>query len=591
MLHPTAFGQQFPAGMASKRSMHFLVLAADYDGTLARDGKVDESTLAALQRLRASGRKLILVTGRHLPDLCNVFPHLELFDRVIVENGGLLYRPQTREQKLLTEPPNEKFTALLKERGVPFSAGRTIVATWKPHEEEVLKAIRDLGLELQVIFNKGAVMVLPSGVNKGTGLAAALDELQLSPHNVVGVGDAENDHAFLKVCECAVAVGNALPALKERADVVLKQARGAGASELCEQLIANDLADYDAKLKRHSLKLGHRLRNGKEPVLLNSRGASVLVAGRSGTGKSTAVAGILEQLVDMKYQFCLIDPEGDYDGFTDALAFGSAREKPDWKAILRALESPNESVVVNLLGVALDDRPGFLSGMLPHIQQLRNRTARPHWLIIDEAHHLLPRSWAPVESTMPRVLENTILITVHPEHVAKAVLQMVQVVLGIGESAAEVFRSFAETVQIPQPRYRGPNPQTGEAQVWFLKEDGEPVVLKPVSSSRERLRHVRQYAEGELSPQQSFFFRGPESKLNLRAQNLRSFLQLAEGIDDQTWMFHLRRGDFSSWFKTIIKDEALAEDAELVERDQSASPRSSREKIREAIDSRYTASS
>jgi HAD superfamily hydrolase (TIGR01484 family) len=158
--------------------MHLLVLAADYDGTLASDGKVDDSTIEALERVRSSGRKLILVTGRHLPDLCKIFPNLELFDRVIVENGGVLYRPQTREQKLLTEPPDERFVSLLQQRQVPFSTGRTIVATWHPHEEEVLKAIRDLGLELQVTFNKGAVMVLPSGVNKGTGLAAALQELQ-----------------------------------------------------------------------------------------------------------------------------------------------------------------------------------------------------------------------------------------------------------------------------------------------------------------------------------------------------------------------------------------------------------------------------
>jgi HAD superfamily hydrolase (TIGR01484 family) len=240
--------------------MHFLALAADYDGTLASDGKVDDSTFDALQRLRASGRKLILVTGRHLPDLCNVFPQLDVFDRVIVENGGLLYRPETREQKLLTEAPNQRIVSLLQRRGVPFSPGRTVVATWKPHEGEVLKAIRDLGLELQVIFNKGAVMVLPSGVNKGTGLAVALDELKLSPENVVAVGDAENDHALFRMCGCSVAVANAVPALKERADIALSSARGAGVTEICEQLIANDLAIYYAQLKRDSLSLGERPR-------------------------------------------------------------------------------------------------------------------------------------------------------------------------------------------------------------------------------------------------------------------------------------------------------------------------------------------
>ena len=540
--------------------------------------------------VRSSGRKLILVTGRHLPDLCKIFPNLELFDRVIVENGGVLYRPQTREQKLLTEPPDERFVSLLQQRQVPFSTGRTIVATWHLHEEEVLKAIRDLGLELQVIFNKGAVMVLPSGVNKGTGLAAALQELQLSPHNAVGIGDAENDHAFLKLCECAVAVDNALPALKERADVVLSKPRGAGVEELCQQLLDRDLANYDSLLKRHSLALGSLVGEGKVPVLINPRGQSILVAGRSGSGKSTAVSGVLEQLVERAYQFCLIDPEGDYDGFTDALSFGTAKEAPEAKAVIRALESPDQRVVVNLLGVSLDDRPSFLAGLLPHIQHLRNRTGRPHWLIVDEAHHLLPTSWSPVEASLPRVLENTILITVHPEQVAKPALQMVDVVLGIGESALTVFTSYAEHMQIQPPQYTGRAPKSGEALAWFVKTLQNPLLLTPVRGSRERVRHVRQYAEGELSPQQSFFFRGPESKLNLRAQNLRSFLQLGEGVDDETWMFHLRRGDFSSWFKTIIKDEELAREAAEIERDEAASPEDSRERIREAVDGRYTAS-
>jgi HAD superfamily hydrolase (TIGR01484 family) len=570
--------------------MHLLVLAADYDGTLASDGKVDDSTIEALERVRSSGRKLILVTGRHLPDLCKIFPNLELFDRVIVENGGVLYRPQTREQKLLTEPPDERFVSLLQQRQVPFSTGRTIVATWHPHEEEVLKAIRDLGLELQVTFNKGAVMVLPSGVNKGTGLAAALQELQLSPHNAVGVGDAENDHAFLKLCECAVAVDNALPALKERADVVLSKPRGAGVEELCQQLLDRDLANFESRLKRHSLALGNLVGAGKAPVLINPRGQSILVAGRSGSGKSTAVSGILEQLVERAYQFCLIDPEGDYDGFTDALSFGSAKEAPDAKAVVRALESPDESVVINLLGVSLDDRPSFLASLLPHIQHLRNRTGRPHWLIVDEAHHLLPTSWSPVEGSLPRVLENTIFITVHPEQVAKPALQMVDVVLGIGESAMAVFTSYAEHMQIQPPQYTGRAPTSGKALAWFAKSGQKPLLLEPVRGSRERIRHVRQYAEGELSPQQSFFFRGPQSKLNLRAQNLRSFLQLAEGVDDETWMFHLRRGDFSSWFKTIIKDEELAREAAEIECDEAASPADSRERIREAVDGRYTAS-
>ncbi len=227
--------------------MHFLLLATDYDGTLASDGKVTDRTLEALERLRASGRRIMLVTGRHLPDLCEIFPKLELFDRVIVENGGLLYRPDTREQTLLCDPVNERLVELLTQRRIPFAVGRTIVATWQPHEVAVLAAIRDLGLDLQVIFNKGSVMVLPSGVNKGTALQVALDELGLSYDSVVAIGDAENDLPFLRMSGCGVAVANALPSVKEQCDIVLNTARGEGVTELINRLLVDDLEHFDSK--------------------------------------------------------------------------------------------------------------------------------------------------------------------------------------------------------------------------------------------------------------------------------------------------------------------------------------------------------
>src|SRR5437868_9727836 len=109
-------------------------------------------------------------------------------------------------------------------------------------EEQALAAIRESGLELQVIFNKDALMILPCGTNKMTGLSSALEELQLSRHNVVGIGDAENDHAFLSWCECGVAVANAIPALKNGADLVTTADHGGGVVELIEKLIQNDLA-------------------------------------------------------------------------------------------------------------------------------------------------------------------------------------------------------------------------------------------------------------------------------------------------------------------------------------------------------------
>jgi hydroxymethylpyrimidine pyrophosphatase-like HAD family hydrolase len=224
--------------------MRYLALACDYDGTLAHHGRVEASTVAALERVRASGRKLLLVTGRQLDDLRSVFVEIDLFESIIAENGAVLYDPRTQRERPIAEPPPAAFVEALRRRYVPLAVGHVIVATWEPHEREVLETIRDLGLELHVIFNKGAVMVLPAGVSKASGLAAALTELGLSPHNVVGVGDAENDHAFLASCECAVAVANALPTIKERADVVTRGEAGAGVEELAAELVANDLESW-----------------------------------------------------------------------------------------------------------------------------------------------------------------------------------------------------------------------------------------------------------------------------------------------------------------------------------------------------------
>ena len=158
--------------------MRYLALATDFDGTLAKDGVVDEKTLSALERFRDSGRRLILVTGRELEELLGIFPQVDLFDRVVAENGALIYRPGDREQKLIGEPPPPALVEAIRKKGVsPLSVGHGIIATVEPHEIAVLEAIRELGVEWQVIFNKGSVMVLPSGVNKATGLSAVLDEL------------------------------------------------------------------------------------------------------------------------------------------------------------------------------------------------------------------------------------------------------------------------------------------------------------------------------------------------------------------------------------------------------------------------------
>ena len=281
-----AFGRRPAGGAWYTRIMRYFALACDYDGTLAYAGRADPAALDALRRLRESGRKLILVTGRLLPDLAAILEPLDLFDRIVVENGAVLYRPSSREEQQLVESSPEEFVSTLASRGVaPLQRGRVIVATVRPHETTVLAAIRDLGLELQVIFNRDAVMVLPSGVNKGTGLRAALDELGLSPHSVVGIGDAENDHGFLELCECAVAVADALPAVRQRAHLVTVGENTRGVAELSSRILENDLAG----VAPHEIVLGHA--PDGSAVTVTAYGENVLIAGPSGGGNRRSRVG------------------------------------------------------------------------------------------------------------------------------------------------------------------------------------------------------------------------------------------------------------------------------------------------------------
>lgn len=224
--------------------MRYRILATDYDGTLAHDGVVSDATIAALDRFRASGRLLVMVTGREIEELKQVCPVLDRFEWVIAENGALLYCPEENKTRLLCAPPNQQLVERLRAARVqPFSVGHAIVATREPYETVVLETIKELGLELQVIFNKGAVMILPSGVNKATGLKVVVKEMEIDCEEIVGVGDAENDHAFIELCGLGVAVANALPTLKRHADLVTTGARGDGVAELIDRILANDLAE------------------------------------------------------------------------------------------------------------------------------------------------------------------------------------------------------------------------------------------------------------------------------------------------------------------------------------------------------------
>jgi hydroxymethylpyrimidine pyrophosphatase-like HAD family hydrolase len=217
----------------------FRALVTDFDGTLACEGTVSPPTLVALRRLKAAGFSLILATGRQLDQLIAIFPAIGLFDEVVAENGALLYQPATRTSHMLASAANAQILDVLRERGVtPLLVGQVIIASLVEHEATIRRAVAASGLPLHVICNKDAVMILPAGVDKASGVEAALNALGLSLEQAVGVGDAENDVDFLVKCGLAVAVGNALPEVKQRAQMITRATHGAGVAELAAWLMA-----------------------------------------------------------------------------------------------------------------------------------------------------------------------------------------------------------------------------------------------------------------------------------------------------------------------------------------------------------------
>ena len=383
-------------------------------------------------------------------------------------------------------------------------------------------------------------MVLPTGVNKGSGLAAALHKMQLSPHNAIGIGDAENDHAFLELCECSVAVGNALPAVKDRCDLVMASANGRGVAELISLLLAGNFFP-EHSIARHTVTLGTEFDD--HPVSLALGEQSILFCGSSGGGKSTTATAVLEQLMEQHYQCVLIDPEGDYEMLREVVTFGSSNEPPEESNIYQALCDPDQNIVVNLLAIPLKDRPAFFRRTYSVLQEMRERIGRPHSLFLDEAHHLLPPGGDSIID-----LKGTVVITVTPNSLHRDVLDAIDVVIA---TRGEAIRNFCDLVGEPAP-YLDESASGDEFLLWQRRVRGAPKRFRPAVPHAVCIRHRRKYAEGELPSDRSFYFR-EDSQLNLRAPNLTRFVELAEGVDDATWKYHLSRNDYSRWVRYSLK--------------------------------------
>jgi hypothetical protein len=317
-------------------------------------------------------------------------------------------------------------------------------------------------------------------------------------------------------------------------------------------------------------------------------GTGLLVLSSTRAGKSSLTLGLLERLAQSGYQYCLLDPEGDYEDLPDAVNLGDVNRVPTAEEVLDVLDRPEERVAISLLGVHAEDRPGYLADLLPQLASLRAQTARPHWLVLDEAHHLLPSDFGPASQVVPREFGGLAMITLRASLLAPAALALSNTLCCVGQDPAERIKEYCALVGEAVPALPS-LPSFLEQGVGLFWRSGWPsaylVDIQP--SHGDRKRHRRKYAVGELNPELSFYFRGPEQKLNLRAQNLQIFMQLADGVDDATWLHHLQAGDYSRWVLDVLKDRKLAEDIRKVERKSAHSPKKSRSQVRALIEKRY----
>jgi hydroxymethylpyrimidine pyrophosphatase-like HAD family hydrolase len=410
--------------------MRYVALAAGFDGTLARDGRCDERCIESLRALAATGRKLILVTGRELRELLEIFPEARLFDYVVAENGAVMHRPATRESEILAQAPPEILLQELRRRHVtPLTVGSSIVRTVQANEAEVSAALHKLQLDFQLVTNPGALMMLPAGVNKASGVWAALRELGVSRHNLVAIGDGENDLALFEFAEHAVAVQNSDPLVQRVANRTTQGAYCDGFLELARDLIANDLA---AAAPRHKVLVGVR-ENGSAVELTPCRD-TVLVHGPEGTGKAALCNRLLDRFLESGYQCCVIGAEvGGMRVPGEVEVFGDAYEVPRLTEILGALDQPTTSVAINLAALAVETRPVFTDAVLVQLQALHDRLGRPHVVLISQAHSFLTDG---VIASSARLSEVTMIYsTAEPERLPARILDSATLTLNSGTQA------------------------------------------------------------------------------------------------------------------------------------------------------------
>lgn len=565
---------------------YFRAIAIDYDGTLTLQDRPNGEVLAALQRLRRRGWKLILVTGRILSELRQVFPDAEdWFDAVVAENGGVLWVHGVT--RVVTAPVPFGLDRPLIEQGVSFRRGQVLLACSSEHELAVLKELRRLGADCHLVRNRQALMVLPADVSKGSGLFKVLGELGVSYHSTIGIGDAENDMSLLQQCELGIAVGNAVASVKEIADVVLPNQDGMAITELIDGPLLR--RERLAEPRRWQLELGRS--PDDEPVRLPGSGFNLLVTGESGVGKSYVAGLFAERLIEQGYSFCIIDPEGDHaplGRLHGAMLMGGLEALPSASQIPELLQKRFASVVIDLSLTGEASQAAFLTEIFVRLTEERERSGLPHWIIVDEAQESLGGKTVLAER-LASGAKGFCLITYDLGQLGELASSGIDFVLAVAGSEGLSEATLASLGELC--RASCGFPRIGRSQ-GLLVRVGSKAPGQVIDFGARMLKHVRhwhKYAQAHLPPDKVFRFRTLFGPTGAAASNIEELRRELLRCDRGAIEHHAAHHDFSSWLRDAIQDEDLAKALHEIEEQHEtgvASERLRRELV-EAIEARY----
>ena len=554
------------------RLMYLKILVLDLDGTIATNDKVSDRTIKTLRQAKASGFILILATGRRLEPLSSMGPFDELCEAIVAEDGAVVYFPGSDSVLLPFGRLDEELFQQLEDLEIPMEKGLAIAATWVPHDKEVSQILTKSGYPATIEYNKGAVMVMPPGATKGTGLLIALRELGYSPRNVLACGDAENDRSMLKQAELAVTLANAAPGIQDLADVVLPYANGRGVRYLIEQLMTGEIPPHPSKPDRR-IELGTREDNS--PVRLspaNFLEGNLLIAGRSGSGKSWLAGLLVEELLKLNYQICIIDPEGDYSGlrsFPHTLLLGGDHPPPPVADVITICEYSNISIILDLSLLGNKALQQYVADLLRGLTALRARRGQPHWFLLDEAHYFCGLD-ENGDSLKELILENMDqggfgLVSYRPSLICPEILDkvlhfMFTQIRDSKERAliGNLVPTNPELERLPAlPRKQaflslGKTPQLDAPPAGIIHFNA---LLRIVP----HVRHLHKYLMAPLPKPKRFYFRlSPSDSGPTVAASMWEFRQAIPALPLTTIEYHLMKGDFERWFREVLRDKELA---------------------------------